>query len=559
MMQGAQMDTIEGLRSQLRAATVHAQQAAYAAEYSQPAEHVQLTRPNNVQQSLSIGDFVAELGAAAENSSADQRGAPAPSTTPTQETVLQARAVQEQIRRQLNEELRAENEYYLSSLGRAWFIGALIVIAVLVAASVVFDVSADIPQVRLSAARFWASTFSGENPLLWAAVAALLLWCVLVVLSRVQARSGRLTGMLIGADGRFSTSHFQAWIWTLALVWAFVFFIMFGTVGGSEPIGELGVSADYLLLLGGPFAAMVVAKQIDGAKVASGELQKPPSTQTKLTDLVSDDSGRTDLVDMQYLMFNTVTLLVFAISIWSDPTQLPDIPDQLLMLTGAAALGYVARKAVQRNAPIITSITAAGVTGVPTIGEYVRISGANFVPSGAETAEAITQVKVKFGATAVSPTPITDHGHGHGHRSSDTEPIPGSAPPSTDRDGVTDAVITVRIPELPPDGRTERVVDVVVVTGVGAETAAQPLRVFSPILPVDLAPSEVSADGTVTLTMTLRDEKFIKFPARISIGKATFTRFWSSDRMLSVQFSKGAVQGGALEVSCGGAVFTSQL
>ena len=353
----------------------------------------------------------------------------------------------------LAEKLRERNEKYLLRIGRntlrAFF--ALIVLTFVLAFVSLEDRAGGAWQPDPSA-------------LFLSASAALIVWFFLGILSVMKRKSGRLTGMLIGQDGRLSTSYFQAWVWTIVIVWAFIFFVLQTMTGGPKLDlgGEslLGLNSDYLLLLGGPFAALIIAMQTTQSKVAAGELQSVQASETRLTDVISSDSGRTDLVDAQYILFNGVALIFFFGSIIRDHTALPDIPDQLVVLTSGAALTYVAKKAIRQNAPIITSIVPVGSKSVATSGGQISIRGRNFIPAGGETTEAVVRLRVKFGSTVVAPIlPSSDQ-------------VPNAFARLRNE-------LTVEVPDLSGDEKTDRMIDIVVVTASDTETPAFPLRVHS--------------------------------------------------------------------------------
>lgn len=182
---------------------------------------------------------------------------------------------------------------------------------------------------------------------------------------------------IIGADGRFSTSLAQLGIWTLAIGTAMGFLLgrsMFEEIELGQTLPE-GTWDDYLILLGGPFAAAVLAKSIVTYKVDAGTLQKSEPAAPAITQVATNDHGSVDLVDSQYLLFNIIALGYFVIEI-VNTAVLPTIPPTLLAMTSGTAALYVANKAAQRNAPSITSVTPR--TAAP--GDLVTILGGNFDP-----------------------------------------------------------------------------------------------------------------------------------------------------------------------------------
>ncbi|MGC5225394.1 IPT/TIG domain-containing protein [Micromonospora sp. DT81.3] len=251
----------------------------------------------------------------------------------------------------------------------------------------------------------WNAAFRGDNPVVLAVFAAVIVWVVVAGLAVLRWSSGGAIRMLVNDDNRFSTSKFQAWMWTVILVWVFVFFVIQQSVSGTDILTPetFDLDAEYLLLLGGPFAAVIVATQVTQARIADGEVQKTVSSETKLTDLFANDAGQLDLVDTQYLMFNLVAVAVFGATLWIVPTDLPNLPDGLVLLTSTAALGYITRKAIAKNAPGIISVIAADGTGVIASGSKVRITGVNFVPAGGEDPEYTLAMRVKFGTAVAIP------------------------------------------------------------------------------------------------------------------------------------------------------------
>jgi hypothetical protein len=163
-------------------------------------------------------------------------------------------------------------------------------------------------------------------------------------------------GALIGADGRLSTSKLQAFQWTFVLAWALLSIFIIDWAGDADGYNALideGIKDEYLVLLGGPFVALISAKAIVSALTDSGTVVKPaapddtPATiSSRVREAFSDDSGNTDLVDTQYLIFGSLALIVFIVTfIRETDGGLPQLPTFLVALAGAGATTYVAKKA----------------------------------------------------------------------------------------------------------------------------------------------------------------------------------------------------------------------
>lgn len=221
----------------------------------------------------------------------------------------------------------------------------------------------------------WARWTNPSQEVYWSAFFA---WVVVVgILLLVIARNADdgILGPIIGQDKRLSTSKTQVAIWTIAVGFGIAFVtarVLFSAAKIEEVLNPERLD-EYLILLGGPFAAGVLAKLTTAAKVDNGTLQKTDATETKPGQLFQDDSGNTDLVDSQYLMFNLIVLGYFLIDL-ARTSVLPEIPTVLLGLTSAAAVTYTANKAIERNAPIVTAVSPKSC--LP--GDQIHITGRNF-------------------------------------------------------------------------------------------------------------------------------------------------------------------------------------
>ena len=119
--------------------------------------------------------------------------------------------------------------------------------------------------------------------------------------------------------------------------------------------------------MGLPIAAAVTAKALVTGKTASADLVKTPAESTGvekgLAEVVSNDAGQADLLDLQYFAFDIVALLYFLIQFLTvtavDPSKgLPTIPPTLLALAGVSTTGYLVKKALETGvAPTISSVS----------------------------------------------------------------------------------------------------------------------------------------------------------------------------------------------------------
>jgi hypothetical protein len=194
---------------------------------------------------------------------------------------------------------------------------------------------------------------------------------------RPAARRRRgIKSLVIGTDGRASTSKVQVVLWTFAVFYAFLFRLLWGRSTACDPArgqaaplcqdaadargafsravnGELQI--EYYVLLGFPMAAAVAAKAITTAKVDDVPTAKPEIGADQkgvvqgVAEIVSNDAGQTDLLDFQYFAFNLLTLGFFFVEFLTKPGDgLPDLPPTLIALAGASTAVYTAKKALER-------------------------------------------------------------------------------------------------------------------------------------------------------------------------------------------------------------------
>ena len=234
---------------------------------------------------------------------------------------------------------------------------------------------------------------------------AVFAWVVVgVVLLFVTFRDAEngVIGPVIGVDKRLSTSKVQIAIWSIVVGFGISFLV--GRVMWMGVDIETALPPelldDYLILLGGPFAAGVLAKLTTTQKVENGTLQKTEAAETTAGQIFRDDAGNADLIDSQYVMFNLIALGYFLVQLAMTAT-LPVIPMVLLGLTSAAALTYTANKAVERNAPIITSVSPKSC--LP--GQRIRVTGLNFYAGVEDPATARVAVLIEGHPGELRPAP----------------------------------------------------------------------------------------------------------------------------------------------------------
>lgn len=202
---------------------------------------------------------------------------------------------------------------------------------------------------------------------------------------RPASRQG-LYGLVVGNDNRLSTSKLQIFLWTITVVWAVLTLVFRFTGSESEAADAFTIQAEYLILLGFPATAGIVAKTLTMGRVQSGAIVKPPADSPTAADIVSNDEGDADLGDWQYLLFNIVALAVFYRLFLAEPDLgLPAIPETVVALTGGSAALYTVKKAQERQqSPSINWIKPSTINVGP-VDDGVRevvIGGRGFIATG---------------------------------------------------------------------------------------------------------------------------------------------------------------------------------
>jgi hypothetical protein len=188
-----------------------------------------------------------------------------------------------------------------------------------------------------------------------------------------ERRRSALAAIVVGKDNRTSTSKSVAFAWTLALVYGLLALLIAKWLG--DPAGwnaqvARPLQEEYLLLLGGPYAAAILAKYAAGG--TSEQTRTPaPEGAASASDLVTDDAGDTELGDFQYVVFALVGLAYFFGDFIAHVDRgLPDLPAVLTGLVLVSTGGYGAKKLLQPAAPRLTSVVPASAAPGASIEVY---------------------------------------------------------------------------------------------------------------------------------------------------------------------------------------------
>ena len=179
--------------------------------------------------------------------------------------------------------------------------------------------------------------------------------------SLTWVRRSWLGAIIAGKDNRTSTSKTVVYAWTIAIAFgllSLVVAIWLGDHGPWDKQVDRGLQEEYLLLLGGPFAAAVLAKYATTSQ-AETKPSAPPG-DAAASQLLTDDNGDTDLGDFQYVLFNAIGLTFFLGDFIGDlASGFPVLPPLLTGLLLTSTAGYGAKKLLPQVPPMLTSVIPA--------------------------------------------------------------------------------------------------------------------------------------------------------------------------------------------------------
>lgn len=252
-------------------------------------------------------------------------------------------------------------------------------------------------------------------------ILAVFVIIILLLLKSADPKDGTFAAFLrhtlIGLDNRTSTSRTVAFLWTLTVAYCLLSLVLIALAPhaifpnqhpGTIPNGWLDAAfhhldESYLWLLGGAGVAVSAARFVVGSRVASGSLQKANALSPSVADLVSDDQGNLDLVDLQFTLFNAVAIVFVVSQFVQHPAQgIPTVPNALAVLTGLSAGLYTGNKVITSNPPTVQGLLSTGVAP----GGLAMLRGSNLVPPGVDP-PSVTMTSVDRSVASPNPIPAT--------------------------------------------------------------------------------------------------------------------------------------------------------
>lgn len=219
-------------------------------------------------------------------------------------------------------------------------------------------------------------------------------------------RKRSLSAIWKGYDGATSTSKLQFFLWTMAVLYAYIMIATDAYFNHGIVTTGLSIPQNLILAMGLSAATMLAAKGIASNYADTDLIDK---SDTSKGGLFFDDDGYPDLAKIQLMAWTSVGIGIFLLKTMNDivgstgaSTQLPDIDGTLLALMGIGQGSYVGKKILTKddqNAPRLNFISKS--QGKRDDEDPITITGTNFGDDPSTCFLTIGGKKIKF---SVEPT-----------------------------------------------------------------------------------------------------------------------------------------------------------
>jgi hypothetical protein len=188
--------------------------------------------------------------------------------------------------------------------------------------------------------------------------------------------------IVMGSDGRPSTSKLQLLLWTGVIFFSYVaIYAARVQQGRIEAIGD--VPANVLIALGMSAVTMAGAKAITASYLREGRVDKAAEDAKGAGAVIEKDDGEPDLTKFQLLGWTLIAMVVYLVAVFDrlgtihglkamdEPLGLPDIDAALMVLTGLSTGTYLGKKLVTTDTPRLLEVQP--VNGPPN--QEVTLTG----------------------------------------------------------------------------------------------------------------------------------------------------------------------------------------
>ena len=216
-----------------------------------------------------------------------------------------------------------------------------------------------------------------------------------------------------GADGRASTSKFQAFVWTGAVLWAYVAIVAARGLPSIEAAGTTSglpsLPPNILVALGISLGTAVGAAAISANATDSGQVVKVPTQDKGLAPIFTSDEGQPDLGKIQLVAFTFIAVAVFlgevlqGITTDAGTASLPDIDPTLAALMGLGSAVYLGGKLATGSTPFLNGRLPESIKpSDPVANRTVTVAGVNLGSDPSQVQAFVDGELVQTGVTFVA-------------------------------------------------------------------------------------------------------------------------------------------------------------
>jgi hypothetical protein len=222
-----------------------------------------------------------------------------------------------------------------------------------------------------------------------------------------------------GKDGRASTSKFQALLWTVAVIFAYIAVLDARWIHGYTEVLAT-IPPNLLVALGISVVTTTGAAAVTASNVDSGKQLKPTKKNQGLAPIFQNDDDQPDLGKIQLVAFTFVAIAVFLGAVFQElaligtgtgnkpADSLPDIDASLMALMGLGSAVYLGGKLVTTATPFLSALSKPGLSVAGSDDDRkLTISGLNLGAGQAGNQVWVDGVALQAPATEWSDTSIT--------------------------------------------------------------------------------------------------------------------------------------------------------